>query len=155
MVSRNGETQPQDVEDEEVIDEEDSEEEIEPLEVPAAVTVYDLSELMHTTPIELIKELMRSGYMYSINEVVEHDIVSKIAPAFGYEVLGLEPEAVPGSIVLSTDEEDQSQLETRPPVVTILGHVDHGKTTLLDAIRKTNVVAAGAPRRSLPPRQAS
>ena len=118
--------------------------EIEPLEVPAAIAVHDLAELMMTTPVEVIKELMRGGHMFSINDVVERDIVSTIAPAFGFEVLSQEEVAGPGSIVLSMEDEDPSQLEERPPVVTILGHVDHGKTTLLDTIRKSNVVAGEA-----------
>ncbi|MCH9037770.1 MAG: translation initiation factor IF-2 [Chloroflexi bacterium] len=118
--------------------------EIEPLEVPAAISVHDLAELMMTTPVEVIKEFMRNGHMFAINDVVEHDIVTKIAPAFGFEVLSLEDETGPGSIVLSMEKEDPSQLETRPPVVTILGHVDHGKTTLLDTIRKSNVVSSEA-----------
>ncbi|MCI0812728.1 MAG: translation initiation factor IF-2 [Chloroflexi bacterium] len=118
--------------------------EIEPLEVPAAISVHDLAELMMTTPVEVIKEFMRNGHMFAINDVVEHDIVTKIAPAFGFEVLSLEDKTGPGSIVLSMEKEDPSQLETRPPVVTILGHVDHGKTTLLDTIRKSNVVSSEA-----------
>ncbi|MCH8825440.1 MAG: translation initiation factor IF-2 [Chloroflexi bacterium] len=118
--------------------------EIEPLEVPAAISVHDLAELMMTTPVEVIKEFMRNGHMFAINDVVEHDVVTKIAPAFGFEVLSLEDETGPGSIVLSMEKEDPSQLETRPPVVTILGHVDHGKTTLLDTIRKSNVVSSEA-----------
>ncbi|MCI0790762.1 MAG: translation initiation factor IF-2 N-terminal domain-containing protein, partial [Chloroflexi bacterium] len=63
--------------------------EIEPLEVPAAISVHDLAELMMTTPVEVIKEFMRNGHMFAINDVVEHDIVTKIAPAFGFEVLSL------------------------------------------------------------------
>ena len=118
--------------------------EIEPLEVPAAISVHDLAELMMTTPVEVIKEFMRNGHMFAINDVVEHDIVTQIAPAFGFEVLSLGDETGPGSIVLSMEKEDPSQLETRPPVVTILGHVDHGKTTLLDTIRKSNVVSSEA-----------
>jgi len=61
--------------------------EVELLEVPAAITVHDLAELMMTSPVEVIKEFMRVGNMYSINDVVQHDVVSTIAEAFGFEVM--------------------------------------------------------------------
>ncbi len=122
---------------------------LEPLNIPAAITVADLANAMDVGPVEVIKALMRTGYMFTMNDVIEHSIASVVTPAFGYGLLPLDAEssAESGStsIVFSPEEEeDQDALEPRPPVITILGHVDHGKTTLLDTIRNAKVVEGEA-----------
>ena len=113
--------------------------------MPGAIAVNQLAELMGKDPIEVIKQLMRNGIMANINQVVEYDSAATVARDFGYKPKNLvEVVARPSASVGPDEEDDPSQLQTRPPVVTVLGHVDHGKTTLLDAIRKTNVVASEA-----------
>ena len=115
------------------------------IDVPGAISVADLSVLLDVSPVEIVKALMRGGYMFAINDVIERDIASVVCQLFGYTVrVTSEDKAENTCLVLDTESEDPAELLIRPPIVTILGHVDHGKTTLLDYIRKANVVEGEA-----------
>ncbi|MDU7191847.1 MAG: translation initiation factor IF-2 N-terminal domain-containing protein, partial [Veillonella sp.] len=112
------------------------------IELSGPLTVKDLAEKMGREVSEIIKKLMLLGVMASINQEVDVDTATIVAEEFGVTVTEVEPEEDPTDVIEIEDAPET--LKPRPPVVTIMGHVDHGKTSLLDVIRQTNVTAGEA-----------
>ncbi len=118
-------------------------EEVNQITIPETLTIQELADAMKIAPSVIIKKLFMQGKIVTVNQEIDYETAEEIAMEF--DVL-CEKEVVVDVIeeLLKEDEEDESQMVKRPPVVCVMGHVDHGKTSLLDAIRHTSVISREA-----------
>ena len=123
--------------------EEKKEEKVTEIKIPEKVTIRELADKMKMQPSVIVKDLFMKGEMYTVNQEVDYEKAEEIAMT--YDIL-CEPEEKVDVIaeMLKEDEEDESKMIPRPPVVCVMGHVDHGKTSLLDAIRHAHVTSKEA-----------
>lgn len=115
------------------------------IKIPESITVKDFSESLGINSSQVISKLIALGIMAGLNQEIDFDCASLIAEEFGKTVILETPEITEENEILSLDYEDKKEdLVTRPPVVTVMGHVDHGKTSLLDYIRKSKITSQEA-----------
>ncbi|HEV3232318.1 MAG TPA: translation initiation factor IF-2 N-terminal domain-containing protein, partial [Candidatus Dormibacteraeota bacterium] len=131
------------------------------VELPGSVTVRELADILKIKSVDVIKDLFKNGVMRTLNQELDFDTAAIVADNFGVTAVPMETEplkavaegangangtsAAAKPDIFSTEHDDPAALlEPRPPIVTVMGHVDHGKTTLLDQIRKSDIVATEA-----------